>query len=87
MFFVDKLVSMGAKIILCDPHRAVITGPAHLRGTTLTSPDIRAGMALVIAALCAEGKSTIHNVIQIERGYENFVDKLKNLGANIEYSN
>ena len=83
MFFVDKLVSMGAKIILCDPHRAVITGPAHLRGTTLTSPDIRAGMALVIAALCAEGKSTIHNVIQIERGYENLPAKLQSLGAHI----
>lgn len=83
MFFVDKLVSMGAKIILCDPHRAVITGPAHLRGTTLTSPDIRAGMALVIAALCAEGKSTIHNVIQIERGYENLPAKLRSLGAHI----
>lgn len=83
MFFVDKLVSMGAKIILCDPHRAVITGPAHLRGTTLTSPDIRAGMALVIAALCAEGKSAIHNVIQIERGYENLPAKLRSLGAHI----
>ena len=83
MFFVDKLVSMGAKIILCDPHRAVISGPAHLRGTTLTSPDIRAGMALVIAALCAEGKSTIHNVIQIERGYENLPAKLQSLGAHI----
>lgn len=83
MFFVDKLVSMGAKIILCDPHRAVITGPAHLRGTTLTSPDIRAGMALVSAALCAEGKSTIHNVIQIERGYENLPAKLRSLGAHI----
>jgi UDP-N-acetylglucosamine 1-carboxyvinyltransferase len=83
MFFVDKLVSMGARIILCDPHRAVISGPAHLRGTTLTSPDIRAGMALVIAALCAEGKSTIHNVIQIERGYENLPAKLQSLGAHI----
>jgi UDP-N-acetylglucosamine 1-carboxyvinyltransferase len=83
MFFVDKLVSMGARIILCDPHRAVISGPAHLRGTTLTSPDIRAGMALVIAALCAEGTSTIHNVIQIERGYENLPAKLRSLGAHI----
>ncbi len=83
MFFVDKLVSMGAKIILCDPHRAVISGPARLRGTTLTSPDIRAGMALVIAALCAEGTSTIHNVIQIERGYENLPERLKALGAHI----
>ena len=83
MFFVDKLVSMGARIILCDPHRAVISGPAHLRGTMLTSPDIRAGMALVIAALCAEGKSTIQNVIQIERGYENLPAKLQSLGAHI----
>ncbi|MBN1214570.1 MAG: UDP-N-acetylglucosamine 1-carboxyvinyltransferase, partial [Candidatus Lokiarchaeota archaeon] len=84
MFFVDKLVSMGAKIILCDPHRAVVTGPSRLRGLELTSPDIRAGMALVLAALCAEGKSEIQNVIQIERGYENLVERLKKLGAQIE---
>lgn len=84
MFFVDKLVSMGARIILCDPHRAVISGPARLRGTELTSPDIRAGMALVLAALCAEGKSRIQNVIQIERGYENLPERLKKLGAKIE---
>ena len=84
MFFVDKLVSMGAKIILCDPHRAVITGPSRLRGLELSSPDIRAGMALVLAALCAEGKSEIQNVIQIERGYENLADRLKKLGAKIE---
>lgn len=83
MFFVDKLVSMGARITLCDPHRAVIAGPARLKGTTLTSPDIRAGMALLIAALCAEGKSTIYNVVQIERGYENLPKRLKELGANI----
>lgn len=84
MFFVDKLVSMGAKIILCDPHRAVITGPSRLKGTDLTSPDIRAGMALVIAALCAEGESVIHNVAQIERGYENLPERLRTLGAQIE---
>jgi UDP-N-acetylglucosamine 1-carboxyvinyltransferase len=84
MFFIDKLVSMGAKIVLCDPHRAVITGPARLKGQELTSPDIRAGMAMVLAALCADGKSHIQNVIQIERGYENLVGRLKNLGAHIE---
>lgn len=84
MFFIDKLVSMGAKIVLCDPHRAVITGPARLKGQELTSPDIRAGMAMVLAALCADGKSYIQNVIQIERGYENLVGRLKNLGAHIE---
>jgi len=84
MFFVDKLVSMGAKIILCDPHRAVITGPSRLRGLELTSPDIRAGMAMVIAALCAEGTSEIQNVVQIERGYENLVERLKRLGAQID---
>lgn len=84
LFFVDKLVSMGARIILCDPHRAVITGPAKLKGCELSSPDIRAGMALLIAALCAEGKSVIHNVIQIERGYENLVGRLKKLGARID---
>ncbi len=84
MFFIDKLVAMGAKIVLCDPHRAVISGPSRLRGTELTSPDIRAGMALLTAALCAEGKSIIQNVIQIERGYENLPDRLKNLGAKIQ---
>ncbi len=84
MFFVDKLVSMGAKIILCDPHRAVVSGPSRLRGLELTSPDIRAGMALMLAALCAEGKSEIQNVIQIERGYEDLVERLKKLGAQIE---
>jgi len=83
MFFVDKLVSMGAKIVLCDPHRSVISGPCRLRGTELTSPDIRAGMAMVLAALCAEGKSIIQNVIQIERGYENLVSRLKKIGARI----
>ena len=84
MFFVDKLISMGANIILCDPHRAVVTGKTKLKGNELTSPDIRAGMALLIASLCAEGKSVIHNVNQIERGYENLPERLKNLGAKIE---
>jgi len=84
MFFVDKLCSMGAHIILCDPHRAIITGPAKLHGETLTSPDIRAGMAMLIAALCAEGTSTIKNIAQIDRGYERIDDKLRSLGARIE---
>lgn len=84
MFFVDKLIGMGAGIILCDPHRAVVSGPSRLRGAELVSPDVRAGMALVIAALCAEGKSEIHNVYQIERGYENLVHRLGSLGANIK---
>jgi UDP-N-acetylglucosamine 1-carboxyvinyltransferase len=83
MFFVDRLIGMGAKIILCDPHRAVITGPTRLRGTELVSPDVRAGMAMVIAALCAEGGSTIDNVYQIERGYERLSDRLQSLGARI----
>ncbi len=84
MFFVDKLIGMGAKIILCDPHRAVVSGPARLRGAELVSPDVRAGMAMVIAALCAEGQSKIQNVYQIERGYENLPEKLQSLGARIE---
>lgn len=84
MFFVDKLNAMGAGIILCDPHRAVISGPGKLTGTNLVSPDVRAGMSMVIAALCAQGKSTIHNVYQIERGYENIAERLKTLGARIE---
>lgn len=84
MFFVDKLISMGANIILCDPHRAVVTGKTKLKGSELTSPDIRAGMSLLIASLSAEGKSIIHNVVQIERGYENLPERLKLLGAKIE---
>ena len=84
MFFVDKLVGMGAKIVLCDPHRAVVSGPASLKGSDMVSPDVRAGMAMVIAALCAEGRSTIHNIYQIERGYENLASKLQHLGAKIE---
>ncbi len=83
MFFVDKLIGMGARIILCDPHRAVVSGPCRLRGAELTSPDVRAGMAMVIAALCAEGRSTIHNVYQIERGYESLAARLSSLGAHI----
>ncbi|MCQ2603468.1 MAG: UDP-N-acetylglucosamine 1-carboxyvinyltransferase [Spirochaetia bacterium] len=84
MFFVDKLIEMGAKIVLCDPHRAVVSGPSRLKGCDLVSPDVRAGMAMVIAALCADGKSVIRNVYQIERGYENLVNRLRNLGARIE---
>ncbi len=84
LFFVDKLVSMGARIILCDPHRVVVTGPAKLYGERLESPDIRAGMAMVIAALCAEGRSTIGNIRQIDRGYERIDERLRALGASIE---
>ncbi len=84
LFFVDKLVSMGARIIVCDPHRVVVTGPAQLYGQTLTSPDIRAGMAILIAALCAEGTSTIGNVREIDRGYERIDERLRALGARIE---
>ena len=84
MFFVDKLIEMGARIVLCDPHRAVVSGPSSLKGSNMVSPDVRAGMAMVIAALCADGKSTISNIYQIERGYENLAGKLKSLGAKIE---
>ncbi len=84
MFFVDKLISMGARITLCDPHRAVVSGPSMLHGDHLVSPDIRAGMAMVIAALCAHGESRISNVYQIERGYENLVEQLQSLGAHIK---
>ncbi|MFO8182668.1 MAG: UDP-N-acetylglucosamine 1-carboxyvinyltransferase [Candidatus Aegiribacteria sp.] len=83
LFFVDKLVSMGADIIQCDPHRVVVSGPSRLHGTDVSSPDIRAGMALLTAALCAEGTSIIRNVHQIQRGYENLVDRLRELGADI----
>ena len=83
MFFVDKLIAMGARIILCDPHRAVVSGPCRLRGSELVSPDVRAGMAMVIAALCAEGESIISNVYQIERGYESITERLNGLGARI----
>lgn len=84
MFFTDKLVGMGAQIVLCDPHRCIVQGPTKLYGEKMESPDIRAGMALVLAALSAQGKSVIRNVGQIDRGYENVDKKLKILGANIE---
>ena len=84
MYFTDKLVSMGAKIILCDPYRCIVQGPNHLQGEQLESPDIRAGMALILAALCARGQSVIRNIGQIERGYENIDQKLRALGAKIE---
>ncbi len=84
MYFTDKLVGMGAQIILCDPHRAVVVGPARLRGGAVESPDIRAGMALLLAALAARGTSTIHNIGQIERGYERIDDRLRGVGAEIQ---
>jgi UDP-N-acetylglucosamine 1-carboxyvinyltransferase len=84
LFFVDKLIGMGARIVLCDPHRAVISGPAMLKGGIVESPDIRAGMAMLLAALGAEGPSVIHNVGQIERGYERIDERLRALGADIE---
>ena len=84
LFFVDKLISMGAQIILCDPHRAVVVGPRQLYGQPVSSPDIRAGMALVLAALAAEGTTTIGNIGQIDRGYADIDTKLRVLGAQIE---
>ena len=84
MFFVDKLIGMGARIVLCDPHRAIVSGPSRLRAATVDSPDIRAGMAMLLAAMCADGTSTINNVGQIERGYERIDERLNALGANIE---
>lgn len=84
MFFVDSLIAMGARIIFCDPHRVVVVGPSQLYGSTLESPDVRAGMALLIAALCAKGESTIYNIRQIDRGYERVDEKLRTLGAKIE---
>jgi UDP-N-acetylglucosamine 1-carboxyvinyltransferase len=84
LFFVDKLVGMGAKIVLCDPHRALVAGPNRLRAQTVESPDIRAGMAMLLAACCAEGTSTINNANQIERGYERIHERLGALGAVIE---
>ncbi len=83
LFFVDKLIGMGARIILCDPHRAVVAGPSRLRGGTVESPDIRAGMAMLLAALAAEGESRINNIGQIERGYERIHERLSALGARI----
>jgi UDP-N-acetylglucosamine 1-carboxyvinyltransferase len=83
MFFVDKLIGMGARITLCDPHRAVVSGPSVLHGEQLVSPDVRAGMAMVIAAMSARGESVISNIYQVERGYENLTERLKSLGAHI----
>lgn len=83
MFFTDKLMSMGANIVLCDPHRVVVNGPAKLYGSHMSSPDVRAGMAMIMAACIAEGESIIDNVYQVERGYANVVDKLTSLGAQI----
>ncbi len=84
LYFVDKLIFMGARIVLCDPHRCVVQGPSPLQADVLVSPDIRAGMALVGAALCAHGRSVIRNVDQIDRGYERVEEKLRSLGAHIE---
>jgi len=86
LFFVDKLVGMGARIIVCDPHRVVVSGPSRLYGERLESPDIRAGMAMLLAALAADGESVIGNVGQIDRGYERIDERLRTLGANIERS-
>ena len=83
MFFVDKLIAMGGRIVLCDPHRAIVAGPSRLRGALMTSPDIRAGMAMLLAAVCAKGVSTINNADQIERGYERIDERLNALGARI----
>src|SRR3989442_1313792 len=84
LFFVDKLIGMGARIVLCDPHRAVISGPSPLRGQVVERPDIRAGMAMLLAAIAAQGDSVIHNIGQIERGYERIDERLRALGAQIE---
>ena len=85
MFFTDRLVNMGARILLCDPHRALVQGPTSLRGDqVISSPDIRAGMALLIAALAAQGTTTIRNIRQIDRGYVDVEDKLRALGAHIQ---
>jgi UDP-N-acetylglucosamine 1-carboxyvinyltransferase len=84
LYFVDKLIALGARAVLCDPHRVVIAGPSRLRGGVVESPDIRAGMAMLLAALCAEGESTIHNIGQIDRGYERIDERLRALGAGIE---
>ena len=84
LFFVDSLIAMGARIILCDPHRAVVMGPAKLHGSRLSSPDIRAGITMLIAALCAEGESVIQNIGQIDRGFERIDERLRQLGARIE---
>jgi UDP-N-acetylglucosamine 1-carboxyvinyltransferase len=83
MFFVDKLLAMGARLVLCDPYRVVVVGPSRLHGEEMVSPDIRAGVALLIAAMCAEGTSVIRNVGQIDRGYERIEERLNALGAHI----
>lgn len=84
MFFVDQLVNMGANIVLCDPHRCVVTGPAPLHGLRVNGPDLRAGMALLLAGLMAYGTTEVRGAEQIERGYEDIVQRLSNLGASIE---
>src|SRR6202030_3233177 len=84
LIFTDKLILMGADIVMCDPHRAIVTGPRRLRGARVESPDIRAGMAMLLAALCAEGRSEIGNIRQIDRGYERIDERLRDLGARIE---
>ena len=84
LFFVDKLINMGARVILCDPHRAVVTGPSKLYGQRMESPDVRAGWAMLMASLCAEGTSRIGNIRQIDRAYERIDERLRSLGAQIE---
>ncbi len=84
LIFIDKLILMGADVVMCDPHRAIVTGPRRLRGERVESPDIRAGMAMLLAALCAEGRSEIGNIRQIDRGYERIDERLRDLGAQIE---
>ena len=84
LFFTDKLVGMGAEIIICDPHRVIISGARRLHGSRVESPDIRAGMAMLIAALCADGQTEIGNIRQIDRGYERIDERLRSLGAQIE---
>ncbi len=84
LFFVDHIIAMGAQIILCDPHRAIVIGPSKLYGQRVASPDIRAGMAMILAALCAQGESEIHNIVQVDRGFEKIDERLRALGASIE---
>ena len=83
LFFTDKLVAMGASVMICDPHRAIVNGPRRLRGCRVESPDIRAGMAMLMAALCADGVTEIGNIRQIDRGYERIDERLRELGARI----
>jgi UDP-N-acetylglucosamine 1-carboxyvinyltransferase len=84
LFFVDNIISMGAQIILCDPHRAIVIGKSNLYGSKVATPDIRAGMAMIIAALCAEGTSYIHNIVQVDRGFQDIDTRLRSIGADIE---